>query len=152
MKRDKENSADSASVEQWINGKIADVIRVLRPQWRGRVEAERSQKDSEGKRVQPDIKILYPQNPPVVIESEILPNASNVQQEATDRLGKVLAGDIREVEQAIALRIPKRMASTGQDDILEEIKNARDFEYCVHSDKGRWPADGWIGGGGWPTR
>ena len=141
------NELDSVKVENSINDRIAEVLRALRPQWRKRVEAERSQKNSKGERVQPDIKILYPQNPPVVIESEILPNASNVEKEAEDRLGEPLAGDDRDVEQAIALRIPRRMAEAYDDDILDEIKNANDFEYCVISEKGRWPAKGWIGGG-----
>ena len=147
MKRDKDNSADSANIEQMINGNIAEALRVLRPQWRGRVEAEKSQKDSDGNRVQPDIKILYPQNPPVVIESEIHPNVSKVEKEASNRLGKVLAGDTREVEQAIALRIPNDLKNVIQDDLLEQVKNTKDFEYCVISEKGRWPEKGWIGGG-----
>ena len=148
MTRNRDNT-DSVAIEQTINGKIAEVLRALRPQWRKRVQAERSQKNSKGKRVQPDIKILYPGNPPVVIESEILPSASKVKDEAKDRLGEQLPGDTRKVEQAIALRIPERMATADDEDLLEEVKNANDFEYCVISEKGRWPApaDAWIRGG-----
>lgn len=137
----------SSTIEQLINGKIAEVLRALRPQWRGRVEAERSQKDSDGKRVQPDIKILYPRNPPVVIESEVHPNVSNVLDEAEGRVGKKLRGDIREVEQAIALRIPERLKNVIQDDLAKEIRGTENFEYCVISKKGRWPKEGWIEGG-----
>ena len=150
MKRNRDD-ADSVAIEQTINVKIAEALRALRPQWRKRVQAERSQKNSKGRRVQPDIKILYPGNPPVVIESEILPNASKVEDEADARLRENLPGDTRKVEQAIALRIPRRMATADDEDLLEEVKNANDFEYCVISDRGRWPAKGWIEGGGRPT-
>ena len=145
-----DDSGSGSTIEQLINGKIAEALRARRPQWRGRVEAERSQKDSDGKRVQPDIKILYPRNPPVVIESEVHPNVSNVMDEAKGRVGKKLKGDTRAVEQAIALRIPERLKNVIQDDLAEEISEIKNFEYCVISKKGRWPKEGWIEGGGRP--
>ena len=144
---------DSSTVEQLINAKIAEVLRSLRPQWKRRVDAESSHKDSKGGRRQPDILIEHPNGLLLAIESEIRPDVSKVVGEAEDRVGKPLPGGTQIVEQAIALCIPEHLKNKFQDDLDDEIRKVGNgdseeiFEYCVVSERGRWPEKGWIGGG-----
>ncbi|WP_152535201.1 hypothetical protein [Candidatus Synechococcus spongiarum] len=119
------------------------------PRWRDRIGIEQTGVLREGAGLKPDIVIRHPGGLPVVIETEYSP-ARTVESDARARLGKMLQGDGRPIEQSIALRIPNNLAAGNQQDLEQSINDAS-LEFCVFSGNpkhpARWPEHGWIQGG-----
>ena len=136
------------TVEIAFNAELAKVLRRKHPRWTNRIGVEQTNVFSEAAGLQPDIIVRHPGGLPVALETEYTP-AQTVEQDAIQRLGKVLraTGDI--IEQALAVRIPKSLASVTQNILDAEIERAS-LDFCILSgdpkDADRWPAIGWLHG------
>ena len=111
-----------------------------------KTQAERTRilagKDNAGKT--PDIVITAPGRSPVILEAEFWP-ATNVEQEAKDRLDYRIRNQAHRIESVIALRYPNGLDFV--DDLDEALKKANDLEYCAVYPKGkRFPTTGWLKG------
>ena len=135
--------------EPAFNVALGSVMGRKHPHWRGHIGIEQTGVLREGAGLKPDIMIRHPGGLPVVIETEYSP-APAVEKDARARLGKMLQGDGRPIEQAIALRIPKALAAGNQQNLEQSINEAL-LEFCVFSGDPehptRWPEHGWIEGG-----
>lgn len=140
----------ASTTEKTVNFLLGEVLREKHPLWRKAfgVEQTRVIQGAPGKQI--DILVASPGSSPVVIETEFLP-AATVEADAIGRLGEVLAKDHRTIEQAIALRIPRRLRNVGQEGLRHALEEA-EFEFCVFSvlgtdENARWPERGWLHGG-----
>lgn len=129
--------------EQAVNVLLGEAIRARNPRWENSLFVERVRvfRDS---RAQPDF--IVQDLVPVVVETEFHP-ARTVEAEAISRLGLVVADSGREVEHAIACRLPESLR--GAQNLVAELTSAR-LEYCVftrsNEEVERWPIQGWISG------
>lgn len=132
--------------EPAINAVLGEVLRRKHPLWRDKVHAERTGMFQQAA-LRPDIVVEHPGGLPVVVETEIEP-AAEVEADALARIGKPLQVVRGTAEQAVAVRLPRDLASTAGD--LESRILAAEFQYCAHTQsKGgsiRWPSTGWLAG------
>lgn len=132
--------------EPAINAVLGQVLRRKHPLWRDRVHAEQSGVFQQAA-LRPDIVVHHPGGLPVVVETEIEP-AAEVESDALARIGKPLQVLSGTAEQAVAVRMPRELATARGD--LERLIDAVTFRYCVHSQAGdravRWPSSGWLTG------
>ena len=135
--------------ETTFNAKLADILRRKNPLWRrNNVVAAEAGASFKGGGT-PDI--LISTLVPIVVEVEFLP-ARTVEEDATARLGRVVRATGKNIEQVIALRVPKAIKETAAARLEEKIITSR-FEYCLFSAEDvaahplRWPETGWLHGG-----
>ena len=135
--------------ETTFNAKLAEILRRKNPLWRkNNVVAAEAGASFKGDGT-PDI--LISSLVPIVVEVEFLP-ARTVEDDATARLGRIVRATGKNIEQVIALRVPKAIKETVATRLEEKIINSR-FEYCLFSaEEGvthpiRWPKTGWLHGG-----
>ncbi len=131
-----------------FNLELSNVLRDKHPRWRDRTSAEQTNVFRESAR-QPDVVIRPPGGVPVVLETEYEP-ARGVEEDARKRLGSSLkyAGD--QIEQTIAVRVPKDLSQAPQAELKHRIEGA-EFRYCIYSLQAadaviRWPTSGWLVG------
>ena len=119
------------TVESVFNDNLGSVLRRKHPRWPDLIGVEQTNVLTDGSpALRPDIIVRHPGGLPVAVETEYTP-ARTVEQDARQRLGKIReTGDT--IEQAIAVRIPARLASVNQSDLEAEIEKAR-LEFCVLS-------------------
>ncbi|MYB34884.1 MAG: hypothetical protein F4X92_07140 [Gammaproteobacteria bacterium] len=134
--------------EPTFNVELSNLLRRKHPHWSDRVSSEQTNIFEEAAGLKPDIIVLHPGGIPVAIETEFAP-AHTVEADAMDRLGKTLKQNGDNIEQALAVRIPKDIVDVNQGDLQTEIEKAT-LEYCILSgDAGnpeRWPVSGWLKG------
>ena len=134
--------------ERSFNEALARVLRTKNPRWRNLLTAEQHRAVRGGG--MPDIIVRSPRGAPVVVETEYLP-ARTVEQDAIQRLGRVLAGSGATIEQCVALRAPAKLQRVPQAELDEHSAQAT-YEWCLWSagaddgDDVRWPTRGWITG------
>ena len=131
-----------------FNVALSNVLRTKHPRWRDRTSAEQKGILRETA-LQPDVVIRPPGGIPVVLETEFEP-AHSVEEDAQKRLGKFLQYRGTQIEQTIAVQIPRDLSEVPQEDLEREIK-AAEFHYCTYSLQAadtavRWPATGWLVG------
>ncbi len=91
----------------------------------------------------PDILITAPGRSPVVVEAEYEP-ASEVEQDARQRLGRAVDNEPRPIEVAIALRYPVSVENAYH---LEPAVEEAGLSYAaLYADGHRFPAKGWLSG------
>ena len=137
-------------VETAFNNALATVLsRKLPVSWA--VTAEETGVIREHAGAQPDIIVRPPAGMPIVLETEYDP-ARTVENDARNRLGRVLreTGDI--LEAVLAVRIPGHLGEGGGD--LSPGILAGQFRWCAFSGSplegrpvSRWPANDWLDGG-----
>ncbi len=132
-----------------FNLELSNVLRTKHPRWRDRTSAEQRGILRETA-LQPDIVIRPPGGIPVVLETEFEP-AHSVEEDAQKRLGKFLQYRGAQIEQSIAVQIPRDLSEVPQEDLEREIE-AAEFHYCTYSLQAadmavRWPVTGWLVGG-----
>ena len=136
-----------ANSESTINVHLGDVLRTKHPAWREGIGTEQSQVFRRAAR-RPDIVVRHQGRQVVVVETEFAPGRE-VEADALARLGEVVEATDGEVEQAVAVLLPKDLKE-GQDDLAERVARA-EFRYAVFSDvlgmPARWPESGWLSGG-----
>ena len=136
------------TAEPAFNPELAKALRKKHPRWSNRIGAEQTGVLSGEPALQPDIIVRHPGGLPVAVETEYTP-ASTVEDDARERLGKTLQKTGDSIEQALAVRIPKALASANQNDLEAEIEKAT-LEFCILSgdpeSPRRWPATGWLDG------
>ena len=137
------------TAELTVNVELARLLRTKHPRWRKKIGVEQSGLLKAAPGQQPDILIQHPGELPVVIETEYRP-ARGVEQDATSRLGTVVAANGEAIEHAVALRVPVELRGVNQASLPRRVAEAA-FEYCVSSEgvegADRWPASGWLTGG-----
>ena len=137
----------SKTTEGAFNVELANVLRTKHPLWHDRVRAEQTNVFQQ-RALQPDIFVEHPGGLPVAVELEFEP-ARTVEQDARDRVGRVVGVTGTPVEQALAVRVPQSL-SADQANLAARIGDAR-FTYCAFFDTAdglrRWPRRGWIRGG-----
>ena len=131
-----------------FNVALSNVLRTKHPRWRDRTGAEQQGVVREVAQ-RPDIVIRPPGGIPVVLETEFEP-ARSVEEDARKRLGKFLQYQGAQIEQTIAVQIPKALSEVPQQDLERAIK-AAEFRYCTHALQAadmamRWPATDWLVG------
>ena len=113
---------------------------------RSRVHSENTQAIAGHAGLQPDVLVITPGSAPVVVEAEFEP-AQNVEPEAKDRLGLVVASNGRVIEAVIALRYPEDVRQAY--DLRAALRSAR-LSYCVFTEEAdgesRFPSSGWLEG------
>ena len=131
-----------------FNPELAKVLRKKHPRWSDRIGVEQTNVFSEAAGLQPDIIVRHPGGLPVAIETEFTP-AYTVEQDAQQRLGKTLRQTGDSIEQAVAVRIPRALASVSQNNLETEIERT-ELEFCILSgdpdNPDRWPETGWLQG------
>ena len=142
-------SSKSRISEGSVNDAIGQLLRTKNVRWKKCIETEKTGVISGKAGKRPDIIVNHPGSLPVVIESEFEP-ARTVEVDARSRLGKSLSADGREIEQAIALKLPSSIAQSNQGDLQQTLEHSV-FEYAVlrrteDMFEIRWPKKGWIEG------
>lgn len=141
-----------ANSELSVNDQIAAAFREINTDWRvfDRVSSENTDAILKKKALRPDILILEPGVPPICLETEFEP-ANSVESDAASRLGEIAAKTGGMIQVVLAIKIPVRFKNTSATKLLEELRKATDFQYCVltgstptHYD--RWPAKGYVRG------
>ena len=136
------------TAEPAFNPDLAKALRKRHPRWSCRIGVEQTNVFSGEPQLRPDIIVRHPGGLPVAVETEYTP-AGTVEADACERLGKTLQETGDSIEQALAVRIPKALASVNQNDLEAEIEKAR-LEFCIISgtpeDPQRWPETGWLDG------
>lgn len=137
-------------VETAFNNALSTVLsRKLPGSWA--ITAEETGVLREHAGAQPDIIVRPPAGMPIVLETEYDP-ARTVEDDARNRLGRVLrdTGDI--LEAVLAVRIPGRLGEGGGD--LGPGILSGQFRWCSFSGSplegravSRWPASDWLDGG-----
>lgn len=100
--------------------------------------------------LRPDILILDPGIPAIVIETEFDP-AISVELDARARLGQLATRTGATVHTAFAVKIPGRFKDIIASSLDEQLQQANDFQYCVlfgssPEDADRWPKSGYLQG------
>ena len=90
-----------------------------------------------------DVLIAAPGRSPVVVEAEYEP-ASEVDRDASQRLGLHVVGHPRTVEAAIAVRYPPSVEDAY--DVREALTGCRLAYYVLYQDGSRFPESGWLEG------
>ena len=131
-----------------FNFELSNALRTKHPRWRDRTSAEQKNVLRETA-LQPDVVIRPPGGVPVALETEFEP-ARSVEEDARKRLGSFLKYGGDQIEQTIAVQVPKDLSQAPQADLKRRIE-AAEFRYCTHSLQEadaamRWPATGWLVG------
>ena len=136
------------TAEPAFNPDLAKALRKRHPRWSDRIGVEQTNVFSGEPSLRPDIIVRHPGGLPVAVETEYTP-AHTVEADARERLGKTLQKTGDSIEQALAVRIPKALASVNQNDLEAEIEKAT-LEFCILSGTPeapqRWPETGWLDG------
>ena len=139
------------TVEIAFNSALANVLRGKHPRWRSAVSAEQTGVIRDSAASQPDIIVRHPGGMPVVIETEYEP-ARTVENDARNRLGRILEPEGVLMEAALAVRIPGQLGEGSRD--LENGIRGGSFLFCTFSGARlpgdpvrRWPRSGWLHGG-----
>ena len=137
-------------VETAFNNNLSTVLsRKLPGSWA--VTAEKTGVLREHAGAQPDIIVRPPAGMPIVLETEYDP-ARTVEDDAKNRLGRVLrdTGDI--LEAVLAVRIPGHLGEGGGD--LGPGILSGQFRWCAFTGSplegravSRWPPSDWLDGG-----
>ena len=123
------------------NNALAVVIRGMLPSCTVLPETTQVFPDHPGRHA--DVLITAQGSSPVAVEAEYDP-APEVEQDARERLGLVVAHEPRPIEAAIAVRYPTAVESAY--DLAEAISDAQ-LSFCVLYDDGsRFPQSGWLTG------
>ncbi|MCY4149715.1 MAG: hypothetical protein OXF73_10295 [Gammaproteobacteria bacterium] len=137
--------------EEEFNFALRDVLRETRVRYKvtpSPVNAEQtgvlSGRENAGKR--PDILIVEPRFPPVVIECSF--SASDADQDARSRLGLSAANGFSEIRTALSVHIPALFQSAASP--KEELTGEACIGYALYHKTGegirRWPDRGFIQG------
>ncbi len=137
--------------EEEFNFALRDVLRETRVRWKtapSPINAEQtgvlSGKENAGKR--PDILIVEPRFPPVVIECSF--SASDANQDAQSRLGLSVANGFSEIKTALSVHIPTLFQSSQSP--MDELAGGTSIGYALYhkTEEGirRWPDQGFIKG------
>ena len=110
------------TAEHTVNVKFARLVRTKHPR-RRKIGVEQSGvlKAAPGQR--PDFLIQHPGELPVVIETEYRP-ARGVEQDATSRLGAVVAANGEAIEQAVAFRVAVELRGVNQASLPRRVAEA----------------------------
>ena len=140
----------SGLTEHTVNDALARILRGTRESWRDPsvVQSETTGQIAGGN-TRPDIIVDDWSSSPVVIETEVLP-AATVEIEAISRLGLTVKNSGKQIQAAVAVRLPPELRSANPDDLISAIESTT-IEYALYTgsspeDAQRWPARGWITG------
>lgn len=140
--------ATPRTAETAFNTALGNVLRRKHPRWPNRIGVEQTNVFVEAAGLQPDIIVRQPGGLPVALETEYAP-ARTVEEDACERLGKTLRDGGGCIEQALAVRIPDRLAHVSQSGLEEQIETST-LQFCIFSgdpeNPERWPESGWLQG------
>ena len=123
------------------NNALADLLRGMMPGCEIRSENTQTFPDHPGRHA--DVLITAPGRSPVAVEAEYEP-APEAEEDAHARLGLTVAGALRTIEAAIAVRYPEAVEDAY--DVRQALAEAR-LSYCVlYEDGSRFPESGWLDG------
>ncbi len=133
--------------EQTLNVALGEVLHGLRRSWNARAEQTGSILQGGGR---PDILVEDASGWPVVVEAERASHAS-AEQDATARLGRVVAESGRTIETAVALVYPDELTYLDGRRLRTAIRRTGSFEYALYTRQPsgppeRLPESGWIQG------
>ena len=90
------------TAESTFNTVLGNVLRKKHPRWPDRIGVEQTGVISEAAGLKPDLIVRHLGGLPVAIETEYTP-ASTVEQDARERLGKILELTGDPIEQALGV-------------------------------------------------
>ena len=123
------------------NNALGDLLRGMMPGCEVRSENTQTFPDHPGRHA--DVLITAPGRSPVAVEAEYEP-APEAEEDAHARLGLTVAGALRTIEAAIAVRYPEAVEDAY--DVRQALAEAR-LAYCVlYEDGSRFPESGWLNG------
>jgi hypothetical protein len=140
-----------ANSEITLNDHIAAVLRQINSDWRCTDHVTSENTDAFTKKaLRPDILILDPGIPAIVIETEFDP-ANSVEVDARSRLGQLATRTGSTVHTSIAVKIPGRFRKTNASSLQDQLRKATNFQYCVlfgpsSETAERWPKSGYLEG------
>ena len=123
------------------NNTLGDLLRSMMPGCEVRSENTQTFTDHPGRHA--DVLIAAPGRSLVVVEAEYAP-ASEVEKDASERLGLHVQGQPRTVEAAIAVRYPQVVEDAY--DLRQVLAESRLSYYVLHQDGSRFPESGWLEG------
>ena len=132
-----------------LNEYIGDALKGHAPSWGGSGVILSENTGAFTKTgLRPDIVVCENIVSPIVIETEYLP-AATVEKDAAARLGQTYVPTGGEVHVTIAVRVPSKMKTLSGAALAEEIRNSREFEYCILAGDSpeefvRWPETGFV--------
>ena len=136
--------------ENIINAKLAECLRSKHPGWT--VGSEQTDV-LVNKLKQPDIVVSSSGGLTVVLETEYSP-ASSVEDDARARLGQTISRTGEELEQCVAVILPKTLRTADQRSLSNVVQQSR-YQYAVftperddslYGQEARWPVQGWLEG------
>ena len=134
--------------EHTINVALGEVLASLRPHsWRVHAEETRTLQDSLKR---PDILIEEASQWPVVIEAERT-NHPSAEQDARERLGKIVNETGKPIESAIALVYPESVLELSEQALRDDLGRTDGLEYALYTrtiagGEERLPESGWLKG------
>ncbi len=137
-----------ATHESTLNVALGEVLGGLRPHsWRVHAEETRTFQDSLKR---PDILIEEASQWPVVIEAERTSHPS-AEQDARDRLGKIVNETGKPIESVIALVYPEAVLDMSEQALRDELGRTNGLEYALYTrtiggGEERLPESGWLNG------
>ena len=137
-----------ATHESTLNVALGEVLGGLRPHsWRVHAEETRTLQDSLKR---PDILIEEASQWPVVIEAERTSHPS-AEQDARDRLGKIVNETGKPIESVIALVYPESVLDMSEQALRDELGRTNGLEYALYTrtiggGEERLPESGWLNG------
>ena len=137
-----------ATHESTLNVALGEVLGGLRPHsWRVHAEETRTLQDSLKR---PDILIEEASQWPVVIEAERTSHPS-AEQDARDRLGKIVNETGKPIESVIALVYPEAVLDMSEQALRDELGRTNGLEYALFTrtiggGEERLPESGWLNG------
>ena len=102
---------------------LAQLLRSKHPHWRTGISSEQTGVLQDDPAKVPDILVTTSPSP-IVIETEFFP-ARTVVPDAQTRLGKRLQSDGRRIEHAVACRLPTKLRSVTQSELLQELADSQ---------------------------
>ena len=145
------SSARGQSREEEFNFALGETLRNTRARWRANpllIAVERtgtiSGRGNAGKR--PDILIIDPRLPPLVIECSF--DAADANQDASARLGDIVKSGNSEVKTALSVYIPKSFRSSASPKY--DLSAGAEIGFALYqktdADTRRWPGEGFLQG------
>ena len=111
------------TAESAFNMALGGILRGKHPRWYEAIQVEQTGVLSESAALRPDMIVEHPGGLPVAVETEYA-QATTVERDARERLGKTLKDTGEAIEQAIAVRTPAALRSVNQGDLEREIEAA----------------------------
>ena len=128
-------------MEPNVNNALGNLLKAMMPTCKVLSENTQTFPDHPGRHA--DVLVTATGRSPVTVEAEFEP-APEAEQDAKERLGLKVNGELRTIEASVAVRYPLALETAGN---LQEKLPEATLSYCVlYEDESRFPESGWLQG------